>query len=142
MKSGCGFYVREDIKYKPQNDLNLTLRDEYTEFRCCWIDILNEKNPNILLGVYYRHPIKNSADIFVEKLKDTLTLLRNCNKITMISGGFNYDILKHQHNSLISELLNIRYTNFLQTSILEPTRIVANNRTSLLYNIFINTLSK
>ena len=34
------------------------------------------------------------------------------------------------------------YTNFLQPSILEPTRIVANNRRSPVHNIFINTLRK
>ena len=55
LKSGCRFYVREDIKFKSQNDLNLIFCDEYNKFHCCWIKILNEKNPNILLGVYYRH---------------------------------------------------------------------------------------
>ena len=34
------------------------------------------------------------------------------------------------------------YTNFLQPSILEPTRIVANNSISLVDNIFITTLGK
>ena len=34
------------------------------------------------------------------------------------------------------------YTNFQEPSILEPTRIVANNRLSLVDNIFINTLGK
>ena len=34
------------------------------------------------------------------------------------------------------------YINFLQPSILEPTRIVANNRPSFVDNIFINNLGK
>ena len=58
LKSGCRFYVREGIKFKSQNDLNLIFCDEYNKFHCCWIEILNEKNPNILLGVYYRHSKK------------------------------------------------------------------------------------
>lgn len=57
----------------------------------------------------------------------------------MISGDFNYEILKHQHNSLIIAFLNVTYTNLLQPSILELTKIVANNRLSLVNNIFINT---
>ena len=89
------FHVREGIKFKPQNGLNLTFCDEYNESHCYWIEILNEKSPNILLGVYYRRSKKDSIDIFVEKLKDALTLLRNFNKITMINGDFNYDILKY-----------------------------------------------
>ena len=58
LKSSCRFYVREDIKFKSQNDLNLIFCDKYNKFHCCWIEILKEKNPNILLGVYYRHPKK------------------------------------------------------------------------------------
>ena len=95
LKSGCVFHVREGIKFKLRNGLNLTFCDEYNESHCYWIEILNEKSPNILLGVYYRHSKKDSIDIFVEKLKDALTLLRNFNKITMINGDFNYDILKY-----------------------------------------------
>ena len=34
------------------------------------------------------------------------------------------------------------YSNFLQPCILEPTRIVGNNRPSLIDNIFINTYDK
>lgn len=89
------FHVRKGIKFKQQNGLNLTFCDEYNEYHCYWIEILTEKSPNILLGVCYRHSKKDSIDIFVEKLKDALTLLRNCNEITMMSGDFSYDILNY-----------------------------------------------
>ena len=46
------------------------------------------------MGVYYKDPKKHSTDIFVEKLKDAIKLLRNCNKITR-RKDFNYDIFKH-----------------------------------------------
>ena len=52
------------------------------------------KNPNILLGAYYKDPKKHSTDIFVEELKDTIKVWRNCKKITM-TKDFNYDIFKH-----------------------------------------------
>ena len=60
----------------------------------------------------------------------------------MISGEFNYDILKHHHNSLITEFLDVMHTHFLKSGILEPTRIVAKNRPSLQDIIFINTIGK
>ena len=72
----------------------------------------------------------------------TLTLPLNYNKIIMISRDFNYDLLKHQINSLIIESLNIMYTNFLQPSILEPTQIVVYNIPSLGDSSFINTFGK
>ena len=37
---------------------------------------------------------------------------------------------------------NLMYSNFLRPCILEPTRIVANNRPSIIDNIFINTTDK
>ena len=94
-KRPCGFFVREDIKFKPQNDLKLTFRDEYNKFQCYWIEILNLKNPNFLLGVYYRYHRKILADIhsFVIAIK-------------YINGDFNYDILViDQHNTLFDSII-------------------------------------
>ena len=77
--------------------------------------------------------------MFLLKLKETLTKLRNSNKVTVVTGDFNFDILKYEKNSIISEFLNLMYSNFLRPCIVEPTRIVANNRPSLIDNIFIDT---
>ena len=68
--------------------------------------------------------------------------LHNSNKVTVVTRDFNYEILKYEKTSIISEFLNLMYSNFLQPCILEPTRIVANNRPSLIDNIFINTIDK
>ena len=69
LKSGCGFYVKDEINYKPRKDLDIAYNDEYNEFQCCWIEIINQNNPNILVGTYYGHPKKNS-NVFIEKLKE------------------------------------------------------------------------
>ena len=45
-------------KFKPLNDLNLLFGDKDSQSQCFWIEILDEKNINILLGVYYGHPKK------------------------------------------------------------------------------------
>ena len=60
LKSGCGLYVREGINFKPIKDLEITYSDEDHEFHCSWIELLNEKRPNILVGVYYKHPKRKS----------------------------------------------------------------------------------
>ena len=54
LKSGCGFYFKEDINFKPRKDLEITYSDEDNEFQCSWNELLNEKRPNILVGVPYR----------------------------------------------------------------------------------------
>ena len=142
LKSGCGFYIRNDVKYKVRSDLNISYCDEDNEFQGYWIEILNDKKPNIIIGVYYRHPKKTSNNIFLDKLKENLGKIKNKNKTTIITGDFNYDILKFEFNKTIANFLNLMYSNFLQPTILEPTRIVSNNRPSLIDNIFINTYDK
>ena len=78
--------------------------------------------------------------MFLIKLNETLTKLRNSNKVTVVTGDFSYDILKYEKNSIINEFLNLMYYSFLRPCILEPTRIVANKRPILIDNIFINTI--
>ena len=68
--------------------------------------------------------------------------MKNNNKTIVVTGDFNYDILKYEYNSIINDFINLMYSHFLQPFILEPTRIVNNNRSSLLDNIFTNTHNK
>ena len=68
--------------------------------------------------------------------------LRNNNKICLVAGDFNYDILKYEQDPIINELLNLMYSNFFQPCILEPTRAILNSRPSLIDNTYINTYDK
>ena len=60
---------------------------------------------------------------FLLKLKEILAKLLNSDKVTVVTGDFNYDTLKSEKNSIISEFLNLMYSNFLLTCILQPIRI-------------------
>ena len=75
-KSGCGFYVEKGLKFKSRRDLDLAYHDDDNEFQSCWIEILNKKEPNTIIGVYYKHPKGNSNDIFNIKLDGTIKKLK------------------------------------------------------------------
>ena len=75
-KSGCGFYVEKGLKFKSRGDLDLAYHDDDNEFQSCWIEILNKKEPNTIIGVYYKHPKGNSNDIFNIKLDGTIKKLK------------------------------------------------------------------
>ena len=62
--------------------------------------------------------------------------------MVIIAGDFNYDLLTLEKNIYAYEFINIMLSNFLQPCILEPTRVVNNNRPSLVDNIFINSIEK
>ena len=74
MKSGCGFFVKEGLKFKTRKDLDISYSDEDIWWRqgvpVLLIEIINQNRPNIVTGVYYRHPKKTSNNAFLEKLRD------------------------------------------------------------------------
>ena len=55
IKSGCSFYVKEGIKFKPRKDLDTVYHDTDNKFQSTWIEILNDNKPNKINGVNYRH---------------------------------------------------------------------------------------
>ena len=142
IKSSCGFYVKEGIKFKPRKDLDIAYHDTDIEFQSTWIEILNDNKANIIIGVYYRYPKKNSYNIFLENLETELHNLRSNNKIYLVAGDLSYDILKYEHNPVMNEFLNLITLIFFQPCILEPTRVVLNSRPSLIDNIYVNTYDK
>ena len=48
------------------------------------------------------NPKKKSDNVFLLKRKETLSKLRNSNKISVVTGDFNYDILKYIEKTLFS----------------------------------------
>ena len=44
LKSGCGFYVKNCLKFQQRTDLDLSVIDENNEFQSCWIEIINNLN--------------------------------------------------------------------------------------------------
>ena len=107
-----------------------------------WNEILLENNPNILIGVFYRHPKKASDNTFLEQLKCSLSKIKIRSKYIIFCGDFNYHILKYEYNNFSARFLNLMYSNFLQPCITEPTQIVPGNRPSLVDNTFINNIDK
>ena len=142
IKNDCGFCVKEGTMFKPHKDLDIAYHNTDNTFQSTWIKMLNEKKNNIIIGVYYRHSKKIFKLHVFWKSKKTLHSLRNNNKICLVAGDFNYDVLKYEYNPVINKFLNLIYSNFFQICILEPTRVVLNSQPSLTDSIYINTCDK
>ena len=142
LKSGCGMYIKNSLKTVERTDLRIKICDQENEFQSYWIEIFNKNSANILVGCFYRHPKANSDNTFNDSLLITLQKIANENKIIVITGDFNYDLLKLDSDSFVKTFIEHMYSSNLQPCILEPTRIVNGNRPSLIDNIFINTIDK
>ena len=108
----------------------MSFKDQNNEFQSCWMEIINNPIPNIVIGFLFlyisyrilhnrhfhnRHPKKASNGMFIEKLKDTLSKLKKANnKHILICGDFNYNLLNYEHNKYIGNFLNTMNSNLLQ----------------------------
>ena len=139
MKSGCGFYIAQNVSYQPRTDLDSQYNDEFNEFQAKWIEIINRKGKNTIVGVIYRHPRKSDRG-FQIYLKETFNKIRNENKLLTVAGDFNYNLLNHETDIQVDDFIQIMLSNFCQPHIIQPTRIVDNAKPSLLDNIFFNSI--
>ena len=116
--------------------------DSNNEFQSNWIEIINNNGKNVLAGVFYRHPRKTSDNAFTTHVQEILLKIKNENKLILISGDFNYNILNYNKCPYTNEFIETMYSNHFQPCILEPTRIVPDQKPSLVDNIFVNPIAK
>ena len=82
----------------------------------------------------YRHPNGN-LDHFMEYLDHTVEMVHRENKICLLMGDFNIDLLKANLNIASDNFLNSLGSYFFQPQILQPTRIT-NHSSTLIDNIY------
>ena len=94
LKGGCGFFVSDELVFQPREDLNISHRDNDSEFEANWIEIKTQTNNNFLIAVLYRHPQKKNDAKFLEYLTNVISnKIRKENKTVFITGDFNINLL-------------------------------------------------
>ena len=93
-------FSRDDLKFKLRNDL--VFEDDADGTDNLFIEIINEKSKNIIIGTLYRPP-NNRFNKFDNNLKTILTILDKCNKpcyiwVTLILIYLNIIIVISQLN--------------------------------------------
>ena len=134
-KGGVLLYVANGINFKPRNDLNIY---KSKELESAFIEIINPKEVNSIVGVIYKHPCIN-GDIFNnDYLKPLLSkLATQNNKNIYIAGDFNFDLIKASTDRETIDFYNSMTSNFLLPLITLPTKINTFKDT-LIDNIFTN----
>ena len=59
MAGGAGIYISSSLNALPRSDLNF---DSDGQAESCWIEILHEHKPSIIVGCTYRHSSSNSRE--------------------------------------------------------------------------------
>ena len=68
-KGGVLIYAKNTINFKPRSDLNIY---KSKELESLFIEIINEKESNDIVGVIYRHPCMNPTE-FIDNHMKTVT---------------------------------------------------------------------
>ena len=126
---GVAIYAHNQLRIKIRPDIHISGCENL------FIEILNEKSKNIILGTIYRPPNTNS-DLFLESFDQCLNMICKENKNVYLMGDYNINLLSTENNHTLT-LINLLYSLAFHPHINNPTRISCNSE-SLLDNVFSN----
>ena len=78
--------------------------------------------------------------VFINALSHIFQQTSKENKQIIITGDFNYNLLKFNDNNYVNNFITLVYENLCQPCISKPTQIVENQKPALIDNIFVNTI--
>jgi hypothetical protein len=133
---GLGLFIKEGIEYSKPNILT-----NYNTFESLVINIVQPKNPDILIIVIYRPPGHN-LELFnteFESLLEQLTSNTLKKKRILITGDFNIDLLSTANHAPTDDFFENLTAHYFLPLILQPTRITPTSST-LIDNIFTNSV--
>ena len=134
-KGGTILYISEKLNFKPRKDLEIYVSKE---LESSFVEIVNNKTSNDIVGVIYRHPKMKTTDFIETKLTQVVDkLAKEKNKKVYIAGDFNFDLLKYYNHGDTADFYDKMTANLLVPLILLPTKINSKNDT-LIDNIFSN----
>ena len=133
-KGGVLIYVNKNLHFKPRSDLNIY---KSKELESAFIEIINEKGANDVVGVIYKHPCMPSPEFIDVHLRSIFDKTSSDSKKLFIAGDFNFDLLNTSTHQDTFEFFDSMMSNFFLPVITLPTKI-NRGKNSLIDNIFTN----
>ena len=138
-EANCGdalLYINNTFNYTVRNDLRIYQKKETESI---FIEIINPKGKNIIVGCIYRHPSLNPTEFVDIHIQELLQKMSKEDKTIVLLGDFNIDLLKYDTNKDSTAFLDLMYTNFLLPYVTTPTQVTSHSET-LIDNIFSNKI--
>ena len=138
-RGGVGLFIKENINFKIREDISV-----FTPhiFESLFIEIISPTGKNTVIGVVYRPNTKPRADIdiFSSTLFDIMDLINIENKLSIIMGDMNIDLLKFGSHTKTSDYLDNIFSRGFLPVITKPTRISTSSAT-LIDHIYTNNIT-
>ena len=107
MAGGVGIYISSSLNAIHRSDLSFNS----VEAESCWIEILREHKPSIIVGCTYRHPSSN-LDYFISQLENLVSPLNQSKHQVFIQGDMNIDFLRVGTHSKTEDYLGMLYSTW------------------------------
>ena len=104
-----------------------------------FVEIVNPKQSNIIVGVIYRHPSMDLTDFNCNYSNRLLENISKEKKSIFLLGDFNVNLLNYNEHNLTNEFLDSLASNSFINLILQPMRITSHSNT-LIDNVFSNVI--
>ena len=101
-KEGSLLYISIDLSYKTRNDLK-TYKSK--ELKSIFIEIINKKDKNTVVGYIYKHPKLAINEFNNQLLCPLLEKVSFGNKEVYLKGDFNINLLRNSNSRKIKKLL-------------------------------------
>ena len=105
-----------------------------------FIEIINSKKSNIIVGCVYKHSNMNVSG-FNFLINQPLDKISKEQKQIFLLGDFNINLLNYNEHQPTNEFLDSLVSNSIIPYILQPTRLTSYSKT-LTDNIVLNVLSR
>ena len=112
---------------------------EKNELESTFIEIINSKKSNIVVGCVYKHPNMDVLD-FNSLINQLLYKISKEQKQFFLLRDFNINLLNYNEHQPTNEFLDSLASNSIIPYILQPTRITSHSKT-LIDNVFSNVFS-
>ena len=133
---GTLLYIANRLSYKCCNDLNIYKKNE---LESTFVEIVNPKKSNVIVGVIYRHPSIDLTDFDYNYLNKLLENISKVQKSIFLLGDFNVNLQNYNEHNQTNQFLDSLASNSFISLILQPTRITSHSNT-LIDNIFSNVI--
>ena len=113
-------YIANHLSYKCHNNLRIYKKNE---LKSTFIEIVNPKKSNIVVGVIYRHPSINLIDFNCNYLIKLLENICKEQKFIFLLGDFYVNLLNYNEHNQTNEFSDSLASNSCILLVLQPTRI-------------------
>ena len=134
---GTLIYVANHLAYKPRTDLQIYKK---RDLESTFIEIINPKKSNIIVGCIYRHPNMDLNEFNSDYLNPLLAKLSKEKKTVFLLGDYNVDLSKYDQHSPTNGFSDSVASSMFLPYIIQPTRVTSNSKT-IIDNIFSNIVS-